>query len=295
MILNVSGRTDIIAFYTPWFIKRYQEGYVDVRNPIYTKLVSRIYFKDVDCILFCTKNPHPIIDFLPFIKQPILFHVTLTSYKQDIEPNVPNKKDIINDIKKISTILGKDHVFVRYDPVFLSEKYTLEYHIKAFTKMCELLDGYASKIIISFIANYKNVQKNINILRIKNFTQEDFKTIGLNFSRIARMYGMTVQTCSEYNNLSEYGFLIDDCISKELAKKITNKNYPKWKSRNNKYCNCVEMVDIGAYNTCNHLCKYCYANFEEEKIKENRLQHNPNSSLLIGKLKEEDEIKVRKK
>ena len=118
MILNVSGRTDIVAFYTPWFISRYKEGFIDVRNPIYPKLVSRIYFKDVDMIVFCTKNPHPILPYLKEIKQPILFQVTLTPYQKDIEPNVPSKKEVIEDIRRISSILGKDFVFVRYDPIF---------------------------------------------------------------------------------------------------------------------------------------------------------------------------------
>lgn len=293
MILNISGRTDIVAFYTPWFKKRYQEGFVDVRNPIYNRLVNRIYFKDVDLIVFCTKNPHPIINFLNNIKEPIIFNITLTPYKKDIEPNVPNKKEIIEDIKKISTILGKDRVYVRYDPIFLNETYSLDYHIKAFTKICNLLDGYITKIIISYIDNYKNVQKNMNILRIKNFTNEDFKIIG-SFSKIAKEHNMTVQTCSEYNNLSEYGFIIEDCVSKSLAKELTGKSFPKWQARHNKYCNCVAMTDIGAYNSCNHLCKYCYANFNEEKIKENIQKHNPNSSLLIGELDPLDEIKIKK-
>ena len=56
MILNVSGRTDIIAFYTPWLINRLKEGFVDVRNPFNPKLMSRINFDDVDAIMFCTKN-----------------------------------------------------------------------------------------------------------------------------------------------------------------------------------------------------------------------------------------------
>ena len=64
MILMVSGRTDIVAFYTSWFLKRYEEGHVDVRNPFNDQLVSRIYFKDVDAIMFCTKNPLPIIKYL---------------------------------------------------------------------------------------------------------------------------------------------------------------------------------------------------------------------------------------
>ena len=135
MILNISGRTDIVAFYTPWFINRYKEGFVDVRNPIYPKLVSRIYFNDVDLIVFCTKNPHPILPFLKVINKPILFQVTLTPYKKDIEPNVFNKKQVIEDIKEISNLLGKENVYVRYDPIFLSKKYSLEYHIKAFEKI----------------------------------------------------------------------------------------------------------------------------------------------------------------
>ena len=87
MILNVSGRTDIVAFYSKWFMNRYNEGYVDVRNPFYPKLVSRIYFDDVDMIVFCTKNPIPILNYLDKINKPIIFQVTLTPYGKDIEAN----------------------------------------------------------------------------------------------------------------------------------------------------------------------------------------------------------------
>lgn len=293
MILNISGRTDIVAFYSEWFKNRYQSGFVDVRNPINPQLVSRIYFKDVELIVFCTKNPHPIISFLPEIKKPILFHVTLTPYKKEIEPNVGDKREIMEDIKKLSQILGPENIYVRYDPIFISKDYNIDYHIKAFKKMCERLDGYVTQIIISFIDNYKNVQKNLPILKLRNRTEEELRVLATNFSKIAKEHHMTIQTCGEYNRLEEYGFLVRDCIPKELAFKLTKKNYPLWKSRNNKYCQCVEMVDIGAYNTCNHLCKYCYANFDESKIEENQKKHDPTSSLLIGNLNPEDTIKIR--
>lgn len=100
MILNVSGRTDVVAFYTEWFINRYKEGYVDVRNPFNPSLVSRIKFENVDLIMFCTKNPLPIIKYLKDIDKPILFHITLTPYKCDIEPYLPDKTKIIEGIKK---------------------------------------------------------------------------------------------------------------------------------------------------------------------------------------------------
>ena len=291
MILNVSGRTDVVAFYTPWFMNRYREGFVDVRNPFNKKLVNRINFEDVDAIVFCTKNPIPILESLKEIKKPILFQVTLTPYKNDIEPNVIEKKIIIEAIKKLSSIVGIDNLYIRYDPIFFSDKYNVEYHKKVFDKMCFLLNGYVRHIIVSFIDNYKNVRKNENILKFRTIKEEDYREIGLSFSKSAKKYNMTVQTCSEVNNLVEYGFKKDDCISHTHAFKLTGKtNFKKWKSRNNKNCNCVEMVDIGVYNSCKHF----YANFFEEEVIRNTNRHNPKSSLLIGELEYDDVIKIRK-
>lgn len=295
MILNVSGRTDVIAFYTKWFINRYKDGYVDVRNPFYPKNISRIYFKDVDAIFFCTKNPLPIIDFLKEIEKTIIFHITITPYKEDIEPNVPSKKQIIEAIKQVSTIIGIDNISIRYDPIFLSGKYNLEYHKKAFNKICTMLDGYVNQIIISFLDEYKNVKKNKTILNYKEITKEEYKEIGIYFSKVAKEHNMTVQTCFEEETLVEYGFKKGECISHELAYKITGKKYKKWTARKGNKCNCIEMVDIGTYNSCYHLCKYCYANYNEEEVKNNIQNHNPNSSLLIGNIKSDDIIKIRNK
>lgn len=294
MVLNVSRRTDIVAFYSDWFIERYKEGYIDVRNPFYPKLISRIYFKNVDLILFCTKNPIPILDKLKYIDKPILFHVTLTPYKKDIEPNVLPKGIIIEAIKKLSKVIGIDNLTIRYDPIFISEKYNLDYHIKAFNKLCSLLNGYVNKIIVSFIDDYKNVRKNEKILNFREFTEKDYEIIGKNFSRIAKENSMTVQTCFENRNLVEYGFIKGECLSHELAYKLTGKKYKTWKARKGANCNCVEMVDIGVYNSCKHFCKYCYANYDEKQVNNNFNSHFKDSSLLVGRIEKDDLIKERK-
>lgn len=291
MILNVSGRTDIVAFYTPWFMNRYKEGYVDVRNPFNPKLVSRIYFDDVDAILFCTKNPIPIIKYLKTIDKPIIFHITLTPYKKDIEPNVPDKTELISAIKEVSNIVGINNLYIRYDPILLSSKYNISNHQKAFARMCSLLNGYVKHIIVSFIDDYKNVRQNQYILKQRPFTESDYEQIGRRFSSSAKKYGMSVQTCFEERTLSEYGFITSACLTKEMALKLTGKKFGKWKARK---CNCVEMVDIGVYNSCQHFCKYCYANYDEQKVKQNFQNHNPSSSLLVGNLEIDDIIKVRK-
>ena len=296
MILNVSGRCDIVAFYASWFMNRYRIGYVDVRNPFYRNMVSRINFEDVELIVFCTKNPLPIIGYLDEIKIPILFHVTLNQYKREIEPNVIDKRKIIEGIKEISLKLGKDKVFLRYDPIFLSEDYTVDYHIKAFSRVCKLLEGYVSNIIISFIDDYKNVRKNQGILRARKFEDKDFEEIGNNFFEIASNHGMTVQTCSEDRRLLEYGFVNRDCVSKELASSIIGRNnFKRWKARGKDSCHCVEMVDIGVYNSCQHRCKYCYANYDEGLIDSNFRNHHDDSSLLVGYLESDDVTKERKK
>ncbi len=296
MILNVSGRTDIVAFYTDWFMKRYHEGFVDVRNPFNPKLVSRIDFSDVDAILFCTKNPIPILNKINEINKPIIFHVTLTPYKKDIEPNVPPKGEIVEAVKKLSKINGKDNLVIRYDPVFISAKYTLDYHIRAFENLCSLLDGYVSKILISFLDDYKNVRKNEKVLNFKELEESDYKAIGENFSASALKHHMIVHTCFEDRDLTEYGFSKDECLSHELAYKLTGKVYKKeWKARKEGKCHCVQMVDIGVYNSCKHFCKYCYANYDEKQVQDNFINHDPNSSLLVGKLNENDIIKKRTK
>lgn len=295
MILFASGRTDIPAFYSNWFINRVKAGFVDVRNPFNQKLVSRIYFSDVDMIMFCSKNPLPMINKLDILKVPVLFHVTITPYSKDVEPNIPDKRLIIEGVKKLSLVLGIDNVVVRYDPIFLSDKYNVDYHIRAFDKLCKNLNGYVNKIIVSFMDEYKNVRSNKNILKYRAFTREDYKKIGEAFSKSAYDNGMSVQTCFEDNDLTQYGFVKGECLSHELAYILTGKKFKSSNVRKEKKCECVQMVDIGDYNSCMHMCKYCYANYDEKAVSSNFERHDDNSSLLIGSIQSDDVIKVRKK
>lgn len=295
MILFASGRTDIPAFYSNWFINRVKAGFVDVRNPFNQNLVSRINFSDVDLIMFCSKNPLPMIDKLKMLKVPVLFHVTITPYSKDVEPNIPDKRLIIEGLKKLSLVLGIDNVVLRYDPIFLSDKYNVDYHIRAFDKLCKNLNGYVNKIIVSFMDEYKNVRINKDILKYRTFTMEDYKKIGEAFSKSAMDNGMSVQTCFEDEDLTEYGFVKGECLSHELAYILTGKKFKSSNVRKEKKCECVQMVDIGDYNSCMHMCKYCYANYDEKAVSSNFKMHDDNSSLLIGSVQSDDVIKVRKK
>lgn len=294
MILNVSSRTDIVAFYSDWFINRYKIGFIDVRNPYYKKLVSRINFKDVDLIVYCTKNPLNIDKIISSVPIPFYIHITLTPYNKDIEVNVIDKKKIIENIKFLSKKYGKNKIVIRYDPIFLNEKYNISYHLKAFNKLINELDGYIEKILISFIDIYKNTKNNMNTLKVKEFNESDYEIIGTSFSKIAHNHNIKIFTCFEKEDLTRFGFDKDSCISKEKYNELTNKEFNKlWRARKEKLCSCLEMVDIGEYNTCPHLCKYCYANYDEKNVLNNYKNHDDDSSLLIRYLESDDIIKAR--
>ena len=305
MVLFISGRTDILTYYSNWLIKRIRAGYVDTRNPYNPNLVSRINFSNVDIVVFCTKNPHPFIKYLDEAQKllnnvPFIFHVTMTPYNDDIEPIIGKiKKDVIEDIKYLSTRYGKDRIFVRYDPIFKSKRYTIDYHIKAFNKLVTSLNGYVGNIVISFIDLYKNVLHNKRILKLEEINDDDLNKLASEFWKIAKENNINIFTCGEKMKLLEYGFIKGACLSKSYATSLMNElgksvKFKKQSNRKNSYCECVEMVDIGAYNCCLSKCKYCYANFDEKIVNSNYLLHDEDSSLLIGHLNEDDVIKERK-
>ena len=163
MILNTGNRTDIPAFFSDWFFNRIQEGFVCVRNPYFPHQVTK-YILDpqvIDIICFCTKNPKPMLSRLDLIKDYKQFwFVTITPYNQTIEPYVPNKNEIIRSFIELSKKIGSHCIGWRYDPIFLNDYYTIEYHLRIFEKMCQKLTGYTHQCVISFIDLYQKTKKN---------------------------------------------------------------------------------------------------------------------------------------
>ena len=259
MILNTGLRTDIPGFFSEWFYNRIDEGFVYVRNP-YAKNQIYSYKLDpalIDCIIFCTKNPRPMFENLEKIdKFNQYWHITITPYEKEIEPNVPPVDDVLESFKYLSKRLGKENVTLRYDPIFINEKYTLEKHIESFEYM-------------------------INS--------------GKEFARIGNENNIRIKTCVEGTELDKFGIDSSGCMTKEVIERAINKNLniPKQKARNGE-CYCLLNNDIGEYNTCDHGCLYCYANSNKRLVKRNLKLHDPKSPILIGEIKEDDIIIERK-
>lgn len=293
MILSVSRRTDIPAFYAEWFMERLRQKYVLVRNPFNAHNISRIPLspKNVDAIIFWTKNSKPIHKYLDEIDNlgyKYYFQYTITSFKKDMEENLPDKKDIIKSFQTLSEKIGSEKVILRYDPVIITSSYSIDYHIKAFEKLCSHLKGYTNKVIISFIDYYNNTYKNIKSHNVYNISDNDMYIIAENFSYIAKDNGLIIESCAEQIDLERFGINHGKCIDDELIEKITGYKISAAKDNQRNACGCIKCIDIGEYNTCMHKCLYCYANINKDTAFKNYKLHDKNSPLLIGQI---DEIK----
>ena len=292
MIINTGQRTDIPAFYSEWFANRLKAGFVCVRNPYDPQQVSRYRLDPsvVDVIGFCTKNPEPMFAHMPLLRQyGQYWFVTLTPYGRDIEPNVPDKHRLLDDFRQLSDLVGIHSIGWRYDPILLSERYTVEYHLRAFEKMSRALEGYTRTVVISFIDLYPKVRRNFPEAREVPGTQR--LALGKAVIDMARARGMTVKPCAEGDGLAAYGADCGGCMRVSDYERAIGKrlNVPKRKGARAE-CACYLACDIGAYNTCRHLCRYCYANAESGIVLAQSRLHDPESPFLIGNYTDGDRI-----
>ncbi len=283
MIIDTGNRTDIPAFYSKWFMNRIREGFVMVRNPYDPDQVTRYRLDPevVDVLQFCTKNPEPMVEYLDELDRFRMFwYVTITPYGKSIEPGVPDKHRVIEAFKKISEHVGKHAMSWRYDPIFISDTYSVEYHIDAFERMAAELEGYTEQAVISFIDLFEKTKKNFPEAR--EVVREDRLAIGKAFAETGRRHGMTIRSCLEGTELAQFGIDVSGCMSQAVVEHAIGEKLNVPKSRHILDCACVMGNDIGAYNSCAHFCKYCYANYDRKAVIENRKRHDPDSPFLIG-------------
>lgn len=299
MILSVSRRTDVPNYYSDWFINRIKDGYLCVRNPMNAHQISKINLSPevVDCIVFWTKNPANMMEKLDYLQEYVYyFQFTLTGYGKDMEPNLPDKREeLIPTFQKLSEKIGKEKVIWRYDPILINERYTTDYHLKAFEEIAGNLTGYTEKVVISFVDLYAKTQRNTRELNIKSMTNEQMNSLAGQLADIAAKYDLIIETCAEQIDLQKVGIQHGSCIDKKLIERLVGCKLIGGKDKNQRTeCGCFESVEVGSYNTCLNGCRYCYANFNDAQVKENVKRYAPNSQLLCDSIAPEEKVTDRK-
>ncbi|MCR5060009.1 MAG: DUF1848 domain-containing protein [Saccharofermentans sp.] len=292
MIISASRKTDIPAFFSEWFFNRISEGYALSRNPMNAHQISRIPLTPgvVDCIVFWTKNPGPMMDRLDELKDfKYYFQFTLTGYGRDLEMNLPDKKKVlIPAFQKLADKIGPEKVIWRYDPIAFNDVYTPEYHLSAYRQIAEALKGCTEKSVISFVDIYKSKNKTaLDEMKITESSEETMYSFASQLVDIASANGMKIATCAERIDLAPLGIEHNCCIDKALIERIVGANLKVRKDASQREeCGCVASRDIGTYNSCLHGCRYCYANFKPETVKATYALYDPKSPILCDSVDE---------
>ncbi len=302
MIISASRRTDIPSYYSEWFLNRLRAGYVLTRNPMNYSQVSRIRLSPevIDCIVFWTKDPYPMMDKLPLLDQMgyrYYFQFTLTPYGRDMEHNLRDKNDILKTFRKLSETIGRERVLWRYDPVILNDNLTISYHQEKLEYLCSQLKDCTEVCTISFVDLYRKLKKRndpSNAAHIREIAEEEMGRLAAAFAEAGRRHGITIKSCCEQMDLRGYGIYPGSCIDKAAIDKICGYSIDSRADTSQRPgCGCIQSIDIGVYNTCKNGCSYCYANYSENSVTRNYLSHNPESEILIGTVKEADRVTDR--
>ncbi|MBR0092818.1 MAG: DUF1848 domain-containing protein [Lachnospiraceae bacterium] len=291
MIISASRKTDIPTFYPEWFMNRIREGFVYSRNPMNAHQISRIplHPEVTDCIVFWTKNPAPMLPYLEELREyHYYFQVSLTGYGKDMEAHLPDKKKVlISAFQKLSDKIGPERVIWRYDPIAINERYTAEYHLKAFSEIAKALRSRTEKCVISFVDFYQKIRKSMDELHVEDASGETMTELAKRMYGIATENHMVLATCAEKIDLAAIGIEHNACIDRAVIEKICGAKIKVKKDPSQRpECHCVESRDIGAYNTCAHGCRYCYANYSPETVKKSMERYDPKSPILCDSVDE---------
>lgn len=276
VIVSASRGTDIPAFYADWFFRRLEKGYVRWRNP-FSGQDSYVSFENTRFIVFWSKNPAPLLPYLPMLKERGIgcyIHFTLNDYEAEgLEPNVPPLSQRIETFRRAVEALGRGAVVWRFDPLILTDKINIDTLLEKIAHIANALTGYTEKLVFSFadIESYKKVSRNLRQSCI-NYREWDEESMCEFASRLSTKnhdnWNLRLATCAERIDLSEYGIGHNRCIDPELISRLAPddeilQNFlynAKTDTGQRKACGCILSKDIGAYSTCPHGCLYCYAN-----------------------------------
>ncbi|ENG9289497.1 DUF1848 domain-containing protein [Vibrio cholerae] len=293
MIISASRRTDIPAFYTPWFMNRVREGFLLTRNPFNAHQIKRISLSpdDVDLFVFWTRNPHMLMRHLPELNQrgyQYYFQYTITGYPKTLESNVPNPNKAIRTFIELSDLIGPEKIIWRYDPILLCNIVDINEHKRLFHKIAHLLAGKTKKVVISFADLYAKTDRNLNKIEALNYTdiiQQPDTLLELvhHMHQIASSVDMEIESCAEEVDVSQAGVRHGKCIDDRLIKNVFGIHLDSQKdSGQREACGCIKSIDIGSYNTCMHGCSYCYATYSQNTVQKNKQKHDSKSPFLIG-------------
>lgn len=246
---------------------------------------------DVDAIVFWTRNPARLMPYLSELDERgyrYYFQYTLTGYPRELEAKTLHPLKSLEVFQRLSDQIGREKVIWRYDPILLSNLLPYDEHLRLFGKLAASLNGCCERVVISFADIYAKTARNLK--QTPSLIYSDIakdvslcQSLARELAEIARANNMAISSCAESMDLTAFGITHGKCIDDVLLKQLFAIDVSSAKDRGQREaCGCIKSVDIGAYNTCLHGCKYCYATSNHVLATENYKQHSPLSPFLLG-------------
>ena len=320
VIVSASRSTDIPGFYADWFQHRLEKGYSAWTNP-FNGVKSYVSYARTRLIVFWSKNPERLLkpggllDYLEKRGINSYIQFTLNDYvAEGLEKGVPSLDRRIDTFRRLVDRLGFGKVIWRFDPLMLTDTIDVDTLLAKASHIGNSLKGYTEKMVFSYadILAYRKVRNNLELLsdvRCREFSEREMTAFAEGLARLNEGWGFTLATCAEKIDLDRFGIVHNKCIDDDLmikyfsddrelmahigveivedglfgrtVTKSGNKNKDKGQRL---FCGCIASKDIGQYNTCVHLCEYCYANSSKDIAKRNYELHqrNPQAETITG-------------
>lgn len=296
MIISASRRTDIPAFYAPWFMNRVRAGFVNTPNPFNPQSVSRFSLRpeDVDAFVFWSRFPKPLLPHLPELEAAgygFVFIITLTALPRDLEPRRPRVNAVLRLFHHLAERIGPERVLWRYDPVFISPKTNHDFHVRTFTRLAKALEGAVNCCKISLMRVFRKTRSRLAPLFAEGFrpiTAEEANLCVItplirDLADIARAHGVGLESCAEELDLRSAGVARGACIDPQRLRRALRVHIAPARDKSQRpFCRCALSRDIGMYESCRFGCSYCYATGSFARAREHHRMHRPEGESLFG-------------
>ncbi|MCE5245127.1 MAG: DUF1848 domain-containing protein [Desulfobacteraceae bacterium] len=292
MIVSVSRRTDVPSFYTEWFMNRIRAGWCSVPNPFNPAQVSRVSLapEDVDVLVFWTRNPRPLLDFLPELearRYRSVFLYTILGYPREIDPGSPPLETALKTFRELSRTIGPGRMAWRYDPILLTNATGVPYHLERYREIAEALEGFTHRSIVSIARIYRKLQRRLDRLAARGIRllpagEESFSHLLPRLAETAHGCGMSIQACAPEIDVEHFGIERGSCIDGPWLSRLFGLDFDTGKDAGQrKQCGCAPSRDIGMYDSCLTGCAYCYATSDFERAKANHAAHDSRAPSLL--------------
>ncbi len=293
-VISASRATDIPGCHARWLMHRLRAGYCGWQNPFNPKQIQYVSFARCKAIVFWSKNPRPLMQYLSELDDmgiDFYFQFTLNDYRQErLEPGIPALEKRIQTFKKLAMLIGSHRVIWRFDPIIMGASLTVPELLARIAHIAGELCGSTDKLVFSFLDMYAKTRASLGKIGLQLGAPDKRQMFDI-ASGIAEINSrlerpLTLQCCAEDIDLTSLGInrasCIDGVLLRELCRDGKVSDLPELPEQGSlipsqaqgmkrdngqrRLCGCHPARDIGAYDTCMHMCAYYYANHSREKV-----------------------------